>query len=436
MTKNIFLFIYCFLFYSLKLLAQTDAFSGTWQMEYSTSATVSPIKLELQIGTSQRNILYPAHIKLECDSFFAEYDLLLAKKNSRELGISKNKFPRFQKPFGLKEGSLFLTGSFDLSKDLKGVPVLDFLRIDSKQPAGIPTIEVMNDSARLTAKLKNFLKEEDISLKKITSIPWHSENSDCILEPSLSPAYFGLRDTIYLPTRDGVINFSGVKKRKNDRVSVTLNGQVVLDKIDIEKKNQESDILLSPGLNILTFFADNFGNDLPNTSWMNLEFGNKKFALDFANRKDSAATFIVVKLVCDPDKSKERYFAENTKPGEEKLLKKDEKLVGSIISGTKTLTLAIWDEVIDDGDSISIKINNEWLVRGCPVKKTPRFITITLKPGTNTIVFLADNLGSIPPNTSVLEIIDGKRRKSYEMESNPGEKNLIKIFYETGPALK
>lgn len=436
MIKNIFLFIYCFLFYSLKILAQTDAFSGSWQMEYSTAAMASPIKLELQIGVSQRNILYPAHIKLECDSFFAEYDLLLAKKNSRELGISKNKFPRFQKPFGLKEGSFFLTGSFDLSKDLKSMPVLNFLRIDSKQPAAIPTIEVMNDSARLTAKIKNFLKEEDISLKKITSIPWHSVNSDCILEPALSPTYFGLRDTIYLPTRDGIINFSGVKKRKNDRVSVTLNGQVVLEKIDIEKKNQKSDILLSPGLNILTFFADNFGNDLPNISRMNLEFGNKKFALDFANRKDSAATFIVVKLVCDPDKSKERYFVENTNPGEEKLLKKDEKLVGSIISGTKILTFAIWDEVIDDGDSVSIKINNEWLVRGCPVKKTPRFIRVTLKPGPNTIVFLADNLGSIPPNTSVLEIIDGKRRKSYEMESNPGEKNLIKIFYETEPGLK
>ena len=417
-------------------MAQTDAFSGSWQMEYSTAAMASPIKLELQIGVSQRNILYPAHIKLECDSFFAEYDLLLAKKNSRELGISKNKFPRFQKPFGLKEGSFFLTGSFDLSKDLKSMPVLNFLRIDSKQPAAIPTIEVMNDSARLTAKIKNFLKEEDISLKKITSIPWHSVNSDCILEPALSPTYFGLRDTIYLPTRDGIINFSGVKKRKNDRVSVTLNGQVVLEKIDIEKKNQQSDILLSPGLNILTFFADNFGNDLPNISRMNLEFGNKKFALDFANRKDSAATFIVVKLVCDPDKSKERYFVENTNPGEEKLLKKDEKLVGSIISGTKILTFAIWDEVIDDGDSVSIKINNEWLVRGCPVKKTPRFITVTLKPGPNIIVFLADNLGSIPPNTSVLEIIDGKRRKSYEMESNPGEKNLIKIFYETEPGLK
>jgi hypothetical protein len=434
--KNIFLFIYCLLFYSLKLLAQTDPFSGTWQMVYSPDAATTPLKFELQIGPSQRNILYPAHVLISCDSFFAEYDLLLAKKNIREVGISKNKFPRFQKPFGLKDRSLFLTGSFDLSKDLKGAPILNLLRIHSKQNNIIAITETITDSAKLVAKLKQFLSNEDISLKKVSSIPWHNENSDDLLEPALSPTYFGLKDTVYLPTRDGIANFSGIKKRKNDRVSVTLNGAVIFDKIDIEKKTQQSDILLSPGLNILTFFADNFGNDLPNTSRLNLEFGNKKFALDFANRKDSAATFIVVKLVCDPDKSRDRYFTENLHPGEEKLLKKDEKLIGSIKSFTQQLTLAIWDEVIDDGDTVSIKINNEWLIKGCPVKKTPRFITVTLQPGANTITFLADNLGSIPPNTSVLEIIDGKRRKSYEMESNPGEKNLIKIFYDGGPPLK
>jgi hypothetical protein len=433
--KNIFLFIYCLLFYSLQLPAQTDPFSGIWQMVYSPDAIKPGIEFQLHIGPPQQNILYPAHISINCDSFFAEYDLLLAKKNIREVGISKNKFPRAQKPFGLKDRSLFLTGSFDLSKDIKGAPVLNLLRIHSKQKDISVTTEVDSDSAKLVAKLKQFLYNEDISLKKISSIPWHTDNSEDILEPALAPTYFGLKDTIYLPTRDGIATFSGIKKRKNDRISVTLNGGVLFDKIDIEKKTQQADILLRPGVNILTFFADNFGNDLPNTSRLNLEFGNKKFALDFANRKDSAATFIAVKLVCDADKSKDRYFAEYPQPGQESILKKDEKLVGSIKTVKQQLTLAIWDEVIDDGDTVSIKINNEWLIKGCPVKKTPKFITVILQPGPNTITFLADNLGSIPPNTSVLEIIDGKRRKSYEMESNPGEKNLIKIFYETVPVL-
>lgn len=432
MYRNSKLLLLCFLLNSFKLPAQTDAFAGTWQVEYLTYGT-SAIIFELQIARPENNVLYPAHIKLQCDSFLAEYELLLVKKSTRELGISKNKYALAEQPFGLGDWSLLLNGVFDLSKDLKGLPILNLLRMETRPPSlpkkGVPIVQ---DTLKETAKrIRNFLKETDLVLKKVNNIPWGDDIQERILEPSLSPAYFGLRDTIYLPTRDGVINFSGIKRRKNDIVSVTLNGQIVFDKIAIDKKAQESDILLSPGLNILTFFADNFGGGLPNTSRLNLEFGNKKFDLDFANPKDSAATFIVAKLVCDPDQSKARYFRENTRAGDEKTLKKNEKLIGSIISTSQHLTFAIWDEVINDGDSISIKVNGEWLTQGFPVQNVPKYISVTLRPGQNNIVFMADNLGSIPPNTSALEIIDGKRRKYYAMETKPGEKNLVRIFYDT-----
>ena len=91
---------------------------------------------------------------------------------------------------------------------------------------------------------------------------------------------------------------------------------------------------------------------------------------------------------------------------------------------------------MEDGDSISINIDGYFLVRGFPVKNNPQFITVTLKPGANIISFIADNIGSIPPNTSVLEIIDGKKRKSFPMESGTGDKKLIKIFYDSGKSLQ
>ena len=53
-----------------------------------------------------------------------------------------------------------------------------------------------------------------------------------------------------------------------------------------------------------------------------------------------------------------------------------------------------------------------------------------IKPGPNTITYIADNLGSIPPNTSVLEIIDGNKRRSFSIETTIGENNLINIFYD------
>jgi len=433
MLRKSLILLFYLLFTFVGLWAQTDAFCGVWQMEYLPVDGKSPIKLEVAIADPERNVLYPAHITLRCDSFLGEYDLLLVKKNTRELGISRNKFPVKETAFGLGKWTWLLNGTFDLSKDLKGLPVLNSIKITSKQiDFTMPDTIGVNPDDKVTAvRLKTFLRDADISLKKISNIPWDGKDRDQIIEPALSPAYFGLQDTIYLPTRDGTATFSSTKKKDHDVLTVTLNGQVVMDKVTINKKKYEEDILLSPGLNILTVFADNFGNALPNTGKLNLEFGNKKFTLDFANRKDSAATFIVAKLVCDPDQSKERYFLENTIPGEEKKFEKEERFIGSIISTTQQLTFAIWDEVINDGDSISIKINGEWLVRGCPVMNSPRFITVTLKPGANTFIFMADNLGSIPPNTSALEIIDGKRRKYYAMETKLGEKNIVKIFYDT-----
>jgi hypothetical protein len=85
---------------------------------------------------------------------------------------------------------------------------------------------------------------------------------------------------------------------------------------------------------------------------------------------------------------------------------------------------------VEDGDSISINVNGKWISRGLPVKLKPQTITITLDPGPNTITFVGDNLGSIPPNTSILEIIDGKRRKSFNLATFIGEDNLVKIFYD------
>ncbi len=437
MVRNTLILFFCLLFVSPKLLAQADAYSGTWQMEYLAGQGMAPINIELQISYSEKNILYPAHLKLQCDSFIAGYDLLLVKKNSRELGISKNKFPRLENPFSIVAETIFLNGSLDYSKDFKGVPTLTVLRIQAKQNnlAIRDTMNLSGSRRTIAMQLINFLQSGDISLKKINNKPWDGIKRDSILIPQFSPAYFGLLDTVFLPTRDGIINLTSDKKKEKDIISVTLNGQVMLDKIRLNKKTHTEEILLDTGLNILTFFADNFGNSLPNTGKLKLEFGPKRLALDFTNKADSAATYIVVKLFCDPDKSKEIYFQNYTSTGEEIKLNKNEKLIGNIISTSKDIIFALWDDNVEDGDSISININGHWLVRGFPVKNNPQFITVTLKPGPNLISFIADNLGSIPPNTSVLEIIDGKKRKSFPMESNIGEKNIIKIFYDSGPGL-
>jgi hypothetical protein len=109
------------------------------------------------------------------------------------------------------------------------------------------------------------------------------------------------------------------------------------------------------------------------------------------------------------------------------------KIIGSIVAKSQQITFAIWDDAVEDGDTISISINDKWITKNFPVLKKPQFITVTLTPGPNVITFVAENLGSIIPNTSVIEIIDGKKRKSFFIETDLNQNNLIKIFYDLKP---
>ena len=433
MNKNILILSFFLLLQSPKIFSQPNVFTGTWQVEYLSNTGMATVYMELQIAYPEKNILFPAKLTLQCDSFKATYELLLVKKNSREIAISKNKYPVSEKPFSLGDFTFFINGIFDFSRDLKGEPTLTIQRFQLKHyPHPIPDTAIDKSYQSTAAALLHFLKDADIKLYKTNGIPWQHENIERVLSPSLSPVYFGITDTIHVPLRSGVINLNGIKK--SDTVSVVLNGQTIIEQIGLNRKPHTDDILLDTGLNILVLFADNFGEQLPNKGKLKLQFGNKKFNLDFNRNADSASSFIVAKLYYDRDKEKEINFQDYRYPGVgDKPLQENEKLVGSIVATSKQVVLAIWDDAVEDGDSISININGEWIAKGFPVKKIPQFITVTLKPGGNTINFIADNLGSIPPNTSVLEIIDGKKRKSYTLETTVGENNLVKIFYDLKP---
>ncbi|HMO61569.1 MAG TPA: hypothetical protein PKC39_10260 [Ferruginibacter sp.] len=426
--KNILLHSLCLLLL-LPCLGQTDLYPGNWQMNYPQAG----ITMHLRVGTPEKNMLYPAHIILQCGSFTGEYDLLLVRKNSRELAISKNKFAVTEQPFSLGKNIQLLNGTFDVSRNWQGQPTLKVKRLFTKTAitAFADSLQLSAADKTTAAALLNFLNSGEISLTKLNGLPWNGDNAYRILSSSQSPAYFGLLDTVYVQTKDGTLQLSGTKK--DDVVSVASNSALLVDMLALNKKAYTEDIRLDTGLNVLVLFADNFAGGMPNKGKMNLEFGKKKFSLDFNNRGDSAAAFIAAKIYLGYDKSKESVFKDYYGTDDGIKVKPNDKVVGSIVATSRQLTLALWDDAVEDGDSVSININGNWMARGFPVKKQPQFITVTLKPGPNAITFYADNLGSIPPNTSVLEIIDGKRRRAFMLETTLEQNNLVKIFYEVQP---
>ena len=151
-------------------------------------------------------------------------------------------------------------------------------------------------------------------------------------------------------------------------------------------------------------------------------------SLDFKEAQNAGATFIVAKIYLKFDESSvtkfETYPVNGNQSGNfgnssgknnngNNQLNRPGKLIGSIVAHSQQITFAIWDDAVEDGDTISLSINDKWITKDFPVLKRPQFITVTLETGPNVITFVAENLGSIIPNTSVLEIIDGKKRQSF-----------------------
>ena len=125
-------FLYCcilFCSYHFATKAQPDNFVGNWKTEIQGNPNCI---MQLHIATVQQSVLYPAYITIQCDSFLAKYELLLAKKSTRELAVSKNKFSLIERPFSLGKATFYFNGILDYSRDLKGYPTLQLSRVQQK----------------------------------------------------------------------------------------------------------------------------------------------------------------------------------------------------------------------------------------------------------------------------------------------------------------
>lgn len=81
--------LFSLLFFTINIaIAQTDKWTGTWQMSrkpYADSSTA--IIMNLQIGIPDQQQLYPAKIKLQYGHFSGTYEMLLVRKNDEQIAI-------------------------------------------------------------------------------------------------------------------------------------------------------------------------------------------------------------------------------------------------------------------------------------------------------------------------------------------------------------
>jgi hypothetical protein len=396
--------------------AQTDVFTGIWQIENTTTPVCN---MQVKIGAPEKNMLYPTCITIKCNNFYGEYQLLLVKKTAWQLAISKNKYAVTEKPF--KIDMLPLNGYFELARNAKGQPQLSISRLPLK-------IITPTNSDSAANQIQRIMATTALRFTRISTVPHKDAFTNRILNPALSPVYFGLVDTAYVTTRYG--NYYASTSLKTEITSAVFNGRPLFEQWLLTKKVRSEEIMLDTSVNVLAFFTEYAAKSPTGKATLRCEFDKRKFTLNFNNADDSGASFIAAKITYLLNEQKTNSFTPYTYPSKgEPPLKNNERLLGSVKSNVKQLTLAVWDDAVEDGDTISISLNGKSVAKNFSVKNAPQFLTITLQPGPNTILFVGENLGSIPPNTSVLEIIDGKKRKAFFLETVMGENNLLKIFY-------
>ena len=97
----------------------------------------------------------------------------------------------------------------------------------------------------------------------------------------------------------------------------------------------------------------------------------------------------------------------------------------------KAITISIWDDSKIDNDVISIKLNDEWIVKYLEAKQEKIKFKCFLTQPENFIILRADNIGQIPPNTTAVNIDDGTNSRTIVLNSDLGMSEAIKINLNT-----
>jgi hypothetical protein len=97
-----------------------------------------------------------------------------------------------------------------------------------------------------------------------------------------------------------------------------------------------------------------------------------------------------------------------------------------------SLQIRLYDYLKVDNDTVSVYLNRKSLAKREGLSKRAIKIDFYLDPriDLNEILLFAENLGEIPPNTSLMEIIDGKRTYRLKIESDKQKTAAIYLRYK------
>lgn len=108
------------------------------------------------------------------------------------------------------------------------------------------------------------------------------------------------------------------------------------------------------------------------------------------------------------------------------------KEVPEILVDTGQIRLDFYDNATIDGDSITVLVNKNIVVTHQLLSARPvtAYVTVDLNNPFQEIEMVAENEGSIPPNTALLIITAGSKKYELFLSSTKGKSAMIRIIYD------
>ncbi|GAB4093361.1 hypothetical protein [Flaviaesturariibacter terrae] len=130
--------------------------------------------------------------------------------------------------------------------------------------------------------------------------------------------------------------------------------------------------------------------------------------LALRKKRDSSSSALVAKL-------RER-FPPAAAPAAPQLIRpltfteRKTQTVQTLRATADTVQITLYDNGLVDGDSVSVYLNGVALVEHIKLSENAFRYTVPLKPGINELSLLAENLGTLPPNTGLLIVQTSEAR--------------------------
>ena len=113
------------------------------------------------------------------------------------------------------------------------------------------------------------------------------------------------------------------------------------------------------------------------------------------------------------------------------LQKREKEIVQTIAIDKSDIKIELYDNAEIDDDTVTVFLNNTLLLYKKRLTDKPLTVNFTAFPNTDyELLMYADNLGRIPPNTSLMIITAGTRRYEMRISSSEQKSAVVRFRYQ------